>query len=79
MNAHVAWSRVWRGSAVGMRSRRVRRRTSIEREQAQKKGGNKHNGLERLADVQRRTRGSASLPRHARERIPTARRAGARP
>ena len=45
---------------------RVRHWMSMEREQAHKKGGNKHKGLERLPDAQRRTRRSASLPRHTR-------------
>ena len=62
---------------------RVRHWMSMEREQAHKKGGNKHKGLERLPDAQRRTRRSASLPRYthgpaahtriAQERVATSR------
>ena len=54
----AAWFALWLGRDA---LPRVRRCTSIEREQAHKKGGNKHKGLERFPDVQRRTRGSASL------------------
>ena len=92
MNARVAWSRVWRGRDPARpawshiwRGRdalpRVRRRTSIEPEQAQEKGGitiTGWNGLQTCnagragAHPYRATCGNTSLPRHARERIPTA-------
>src|SRR5271157_2231972 len=57
---------------------RVRRRASIGREQAHKKGENKQKGLQRLLDAQRRSRGSASLPRHSRRNACLMRNAGSR-
>src|SRR5271167_1586132 len=50
----------------GGRDARVRRCTFMEREQAHKKVGIKDKRLQRFPDVQRRSRRSATLPRHTR-------------
>jgi len=61
-----------RSSAGGGRDAlpRIRRRMSIGREQQK--------GLQRLTDSRRRSRGSATLPRHSRRNACLTRRAGAR-